>query len=332
MHPDGTPFVGATVFAGPADGAKRGRVYAKTKADGSYVLEGLAAGTWLVEVSRADRVVKIGTVEVSGANDAEVRVAQGELPAPSAAWLAATVRVLGPDGKPVPFARVAVLLPNAPERGPRGAGGFGGFADFADGMFHRGGQETPGTTYLVFAAAPSPGGTRLGYGPARFVAEKPADGQVDLRLEVGPTIEGRVEDEGGNGLAGIPVEAYAPEALLGGGTVPQLPLHLDETVTDASGAFVLRGVGAGPVVVVAHGPPPFVKAVPPASVPGGARGVRFVLRKGVDVRVTVLDATGKPVAQATVLAGNASLMPLRRTTKASWPSPGSTPWRRRPCA
>ncbi len=304
VHPDGTPVGGVTVWAEPADGGKRSRVYARTGADGAYLLEGLPAGRWRVQVRRADRVVEIETVDVSGATDVEHRVARGELPPPSAAWLAATVRVLGPDGKPVPFARVAVLLAQAPERGPTGAAGFGGFADFEDGLFYRGGPERTGTTYLVFAAAPSPSGTRLGYAPARFVAEKPADGQVELRLEVGPTIEGRVEDEDGKGVAGIPVEAYPPEAVVGkAGTSPQLPLHLDEAVSDPSGAFVLRGVGTGPVLVVAHGQPPFVRAGPSTTVPGGARAVRLVLRKGVEARVTVLDPAGQPVAKATVDAG-----------------------------
>ncbi len=302
LDPDGTPVAGATVWAGPAGDAKRGRVYARTRADGSYLLEGLRAGRWLVGANRADRTTEVGTVEVSGSNDLEVPAPKGELLPPSSVWLAGTVRVLGPDGRPVPFAQVAVLLPPSPERGPPAAG-FAGFAEFEDGTFHRGTPEAVGTTYLVFAAAPSPGGARLGYGPGRFVAEKPADGQVELRLDVGPTLEGRVEDEGGNGVAGVPVEAYSREAVVGGRSTPQLPFALDATVTDASGAFVLRGVDTGPGIVVAHGTSGFVRSVPPATVPGGARGVRFVLRKGVEARVLVLDPSGVPVAKASVDAG-----------------------------
>lgn len=304
LRPDGSPFGGVTVFAESADAARHSSVYADTEADGSYVLLGLRAGRWRVRVSRADRLVEIAAVDVSGAQDAELRVANAELPPPSPAWVAASVRIVGPEGKPIPWALMAVWIPSPTGDARTGGMRFGGFADYQDGMFHRLDPEPPGTKYLVFAAAGSRSGPNLGYAPVKLVADSASPIPGEVRLQAGQTVEGRVEAEDGTGLPGILVSAYASEAGAAGWDPGQrLPLVFDDVRSDATGAFVLHGVGTEPVFVAALGEAPYVAAGASTTVPGGARAIRLVLRKGREARVTVLDPAGRPVAQANVDAG-----------------------------
>ena len=70
--------------------------------------------------------------------------------------------------------------------------------------------------------------------------------------------------------------------------------------TDATGAFRIGGLGDACTLTV-DVPPEFVRP-DPVEVKGGATGVEIRLRAAVQVQITVLDATGKPVPDAWVIA------------------------------
>ncbi len=218
-----------------------------------------------------------------------------------------TVRILGPDGAPVPFARVGVLLPRPPaEVAKLGAMRIEAFIDVTNGRFERRDPERPGTTYVVLGAAASADAPPLDYAPARVRPDASTPHESEVRLEPGLTIEGRVVDGGGRGIDGILVEAYPVEARQDRpGTPPRIPLVLAEAHSDAYGAFVLRAMGNAPVLVVARTQGMLLEPGSEATVAGGARDVQLVLRAGREVRITVLDPDGRPIAGARVFTSAA---------------------------
>jgi len=215
-----------------------------------------------------------------------------------------TVRILGPDGAPVPFARVGVLLPRPPaEVAKLGAMRLESFLDVTNGRFERRDPERPGTTYVVLGAAASADAPPLGYAPARVRPDSSTPHESEVRLEPGLTIEGRVVDGEGRGIDGILVEAYPVEARQDRpGVPPRIPLVLGEAHSDTYGAFVLRAMGTDPVLVVARTQGMLLEPGSEATVAGGARDVRLVLRAGREVRITVLDPDGRPIEGARVFA------------------------------
>lgn len=215
-----------------------------------------------------------------------------------------TVRILGPDGAIVPFARVGVLLPRPASERMLGTVRFESFLDVTDGVFVRLDPERSGTTYVVFDAAATRDAPPFGHAVARFRPDAATPIDAEVRLVAGLTIEGRVEDGEGRGLDGIVVRAHPVEAQqMRPELPPTLPLVLAEARCDVSGRFVLRGLGADPVLVVARTLGMLVEPDASAIVPGGARDVRLVLRAGREVRVTVLDPAGRPLVGALVATG-----------------------------
>ena len=214
-----------------------------------------------------------------------------------------TVRIVGPDGAPIAFARVGVLLPRPPaEVAKFGAVRLESFLDVTNGRFERRDPERPGTTYVVLGAAGSADAAPLGYAPARVRPDASTPHESEVRLVPGLTIEGRVVDGEGRGIDGILVEAYPVEARQDRpGTPPRIPLVLAEAHSDAYGAFVLRAMGTDPVLVVARTQGMLLEPGSEATVAGGARDVHLVLRAGREVRITVLDPDGRPIAGALVL-------------------------------
>ncbi|MBL9085638.1 MAG: carboxypeptidase regulatory-like domain-containing protein [Planctomycetia bacterium] len=111
---------------------------------------------------------------------------------------------------------------------------------------------------------------------------------VDLELAV--VTSGRVLDAEGRGVAGARVE----------GGVLGAPWAATEAVTDASGAFRLDGLAAGPCwLTVASVPAPHTSAAAVRAVAGASD---VVLRVGTaaDVVISVLGSAGAPVAGADV--------------------------------
>lgn len=225
--------------------------------------------------------------------------------------------VLSPEDRPVEGARVSlgsVVVTTLADglfelRWTPGQPRGGGFAQGEDGVWRVKNEETH-----VAAIAP-------GYGPVRLplTAEMALEPLV-LRLPAEPgSIEGRVVDPRGNGLAGIVVWVSNPTHfgrrwLTSGENSATLSLTLEEeltgergTRTDEEGRFVLSGLLDQSYEVQAYDPRS-ASYGSGWSLDVGQSGVRLVLEpdpSATRVAGVVRSASGRPHA-------NLAILPLRR--------------------
>ncbi len=136
--------------------------------------------------------------------------------------------------------------------------------------------------------------------------KKGATRRVTLRAAAGSSITGTVVTTDGVPLAGVKLLARPSgfdATLVTGDTLDTealLAAHFDpdvqwaRAVTDASGRFVLDGLGKGEVSIFSESPAWFLSV--DAAVEAGARDVRIVARAAQSVTVRVKDAkTGAPI-------------------------------------
>lgn len=129
-------------------------------------------------------------------------------------------------------------------------------------------------------------------GPARLRLTEKAE-PVTLRMKKGGTIEVTVTD-GAKPIAGAEVELRS--------------ILLWSAKTDAKGVATLRGVGSvwAPLHVEAAGFAPAAQLVSWAGGPELPKQISIVLERGAGIAGRVVDAEGKPVAEARVVAISAS--------------------------
>lgn len=115
-------------------------------------------------------------------------------------------------------------------------------------------------------------------------------GTTELVLPAGAEVRGRVLGPDGRGVAGVSVWVHGDDDGDGG-----------ESTTDASGEFVVRGVGRGQIVGNV-GPPEGYTAEDDGHVAVGspAETMTFRLRPVEPVVVRLLDGVGRPVARGRV--------------------------------
>lgn len=312
----GRPAAEATVvLRGPS-----GTLTETSGPDGAFQFRDLAEGIYALRATRGDEAAYLEAIAVQ-ATDAGVGLLSVELQA----GVRVTGRLLDGAGRPIAGGEVTLAESAGaplPRRETSGAGGAFTFRAVLPG------------TYLVWARAPGHygGETRtVPVPPGRTVA-------VELRLERGAVIAGRVLDEAGRPVAGAHLEVSgetadgAPVALsgssLGGGSAlrlepvgelgvlrgplpfpPRVPLPLaapdeptrDGYVTDAKGAFRLEGLPPGRLVVAATHPDHARAVSEPLAVEAGrTASVELVLSRGQTVRGRVLDEDGGPLAGAEV--------------------------------
>jgi protocatechuate 3,4-dioxygenase beta subunit len=162
----------------------------------------------------------------------------------------------------------------------------------ADGRFKVEGLS-PGPI-VVRASVP---GKRAGIAKARMTPEGPSGGPVVVRIEPGAVLAGVVVDE-----AGRPVPRATIAFMVSGSMdIGAVMFGRVFTTTDEAGAFrayVDENETKIQAMVVAEG---FPRTVSQALVPG-RDDLRIVLKAGVEVEVTVLEAkTRAPVAGASVM-------------------------------
>jgi Carboxypeptidase regulatory-like domain len=272
----GLPVVGAIVSAEPeAMGSNAGSATTapQTGNDGHFVLEGLAPGRYRVHVTGA------------GLLAAEVRF----VPVPSDEARIVVARQISIDGtvtdggKPVAGATVGI-------RGDAIGGALEVVAD-PHGAFHV--PDLPEGRYQVYAwqqalAARAVRVSRLGAGPFA---------PVELRLEAGAIVVGRVIDRGeGTGL--VAAIELRPQ---GDDQAPRYARSGDD------GVFRIEGVPNGTWIADAF--------APGYTSPGGVeleagKGVpELALERGAAIEGRVVDASGKPIAGASVRALTAGANP-----------------------
>jgi hypothetical protein len=141
-------------------------------------------------------------------------------------------------------------------------------------------------------------GARSGARPlaSKLVELSSPTGQVEVRLEAAREIAGRVVDEEGQPVLGVPIEAYSADPRH---PVPDQARH-GEGVSEEGGAFVVRGLDGGSYRLRAKAPEGFADP-DPVEAAGGARDVAITLSREAPVVVTLLDAKGGPVGKQAVL-------------------------------
>ena len=198
-----------------------------------------------------------------------------------------TVRVLGPDGSPVPRARVAyaVQVENGVTTYSREA--IGGVARFE--------LRSAGTLHVTRPRSESDAALPLA--PAFDTAVDAGAEEVTVRLAAGSTVDGVVVDPAGEPVVGVVVRGASAKFFRG--FLPQG----DEVVlqwggaiarTDATGAFSLRGLPSEPIRLDCR---PTGSLLPPDAleVRPGSAGVRLALVRGATAVVTFRDEAGEPV-------------------------------------
>lgn len=219
------------------------------------------------------------TFEVpAGSRDVVVSLRRAERQGPSPRIL---VRVLDGSGNPVPWASVRWSNENFAS-----ALVTDGKAYVRDSRWARAGEDVESTTLEVFGAR-GYDGRPLDLAAATGIVVAEDAREVEVRLLVARSIEGRVTTDDDRGVAGVAVraaksfEGYRPQATA-------------TATTDATGAFRLGGLGDDEYVVLVDPPRGF--ATPsPLRVRGGEAPVLVRLRSAVSARVRVLDAGGAPL-------------------------------------
>lgn len=202
-------------------------------------------------------------------------------------------RVLSPEGRPVPYATVALVDPGRRWEGEESA------VTDASGRYLVHGLHA-GTWELRVTAA--------GYAPLVNEADvrvvvPPDLGEVvrEITLAAGAAVEGLVKTPEGAPVAGVHVEVGAS-----GNAQVRAGVRELAAVSDAAGGFRLLGVPAGVDVTLAAIHDDWVRtAVGPLRLsPGQQQQVTITLRAGATLPGRVVDANERPVKDARVRWGH----------------------------
>ncbi|MGE5275978.1 MAG: carboxypeptidase-like regulatory domain-containing protein, partial [Acidobacteriota bacterium] len=124
-----------------------------------------------------------------------------------------------------------------------------------------------------------------------------SDEDLEITVPEGQEISGRVTDEQGGPVSDARVRAQA--AL----DSPEDSVAFDETKTGRDGSFFLSAAPGGRVTLHV-----LVAGLAPMAVARAQSGQRVVARRGGSVEGTLADPSGKPVAGAIVVAGEAAAL------------------------
>ena len=280
---EGHPVPGGTIDANGPDGGTPVWKREPIGPDGAFRLRGLPEGLYTLQVQPGSGLSPARLPRVpAGTTDLEVRVV---------ASLVIKGRLLLEDGSPLPAGNGVCDLRWRNPDGSSASTTLGAWG--RDGSFQTGPLD-PGLVYdFVFHGRPG----ILG-GAARGIAPGTEDLVVVVRK--GGSVEGRVVDEDGNGIAGIWVGAETRE-------IPstQFPEPGRSTFarTDGRGAFRLEGMAPVPYEVRAGGSrTDYLDARLKSPVEPGTSGIVLRLKSGSFLEGRIVDASGAPWGEGYVQA------------------------------
>ena len=196
--------------------------------------------------------------------------------------------LVGPEGTPVSRARISVAFES-------------GHRHFTvECPFRNGSAEAPSeasTAAILICAAADEAGEQLGFGPL-YVPKVDLRG-TDLKFELPPgrTIEGRVVDVAGKGVAGAQIQGFD----VGPRTTDfryMSRVVIATATTDGEGRYRLTGLGAKTLVSI-EVPAPFASPNP-TTVEGAGPVPDVSIAEGLSAVVTVIDPDGAPLLGAFV--------------------------------
>ncbi|MBL9085639.1 MAG: carboxypeptidase regulatory-like domain-containing protein [Planctomycetia bacterium] len=257
-----------------------GRVEVGTEYDGSFRVPQLPMGPVTLHTVRGERFE--GPSRISGvgtASPANPFAAFDPSSPPDAGRTRVRLVVRGPEGTPAMAVRVADL--------PHGGAFVAGHVQTApSGEILA--TYTPTVRRLFVLGAALADGRRLA--PRTVLVPLPPVDRLVVGLDLAVVTFGRVLDAGGRGVPGARVE---------GGIIGS-PWVAAEATTDATGAFRLDGLAAGPCWLAVVETPSSLPSAPPVRAIAGASDLVLRLRSVEDVVVSVVDAAGAPVVGADV--------------------------------
>lgn len=267
-------------------GGGGGAIVAVTDADGGFTIEHVATGTFTVSAS-ADGYVRKSNSEVKVPTSGDVTLDLD----PS---LEITGKVLFGDGKPAAGA-IVMAQKDDPNNKNQNYGWWGGGAQGiagADGAFRIRGLSPGG--WKLQAQAPWDGSVNF----KNVLTEPVTAGTTDYKLVVqaGGKISGKVVDPQKKPVGGSWVNANPTTPSQNGGN----EWHAARTKDD--GTFELTSLGDSPYSVTAS-PPQFGDGAnlltgTAANVAPGTADVQIVLEAGLSLEGVIVDAQGKPLADA----------------------------------
>ena len=279
----GQPVANAMLFFSLSDpsASQKDLRQSRTDAEGRYQVGLDAAGTYAVIVAGG------GAMIMARQAGTPIQVPDQPNPVVDVSVKAAGIsgRVMSAEGKPVAGAVVSVRAAGAGGDGGHGPRGSQDQSE-PDGTFLIDGLD-PGTYPLTASAS----GYRNAELPPITIASESDVPAVEVRLDAGRTVRGRVVDANGNGIAGATVMAVASGSTsFGMGAVG--------ASSDVNGTFLVTAPADGPIDVtaVAAGFPP-ARAI--GVQPQDGQDVVLHAPHPGRVRVNVVDPNG-PVAGARV--------------------------------
>ncbi len=313
VGPKGVPVVGAEVWAWPDNMSFEHTLFqhepVRTDADGAFRLGDLRRGEQVrLEVAHPSYAPHSSEVEVPPAEPLTIELRlQGTL----------AVRVVDPDGEPVPGADVSAVVETKVSSGQ-------GVFSMGSSSYGLGKTDREGN----LLAHPQPGAYVLEVSAAGFETQRvpgvevPAGGEarpvkVALRRGTGATLIGRLTDHAGQPLPGCHVQAV-PD-LESAEAAPFGRHHAATTQTDADGSYRLEALRPGRYEVEAQGRRQRV-AHGTVQLESGTQRLDLVVEAGVEVSGRVTDSAGRPIAAA---AARLQTLPGGSTFQSSTAADGS---------
>jgi len=270
----GTVMRGRQVRISPADDEGGRSTYTYTDQDGRFAFHLLPPGEYALAVWRKEKEGRYA------AGRSDIRLVWDGA---DTKWNLIEVIVLDPAGKVVP--RGTVWIRSGRMHDGRRSSGSGTRA--GGGRFFARIEAKVRDFDVDVQSAADAAGRPLNLRPVRRNNLTPEDSPIEIRLEAGIEIEGRVVDREGRGVADVPWNVGSKESL-------QRPHFVRSTArsgrTDAAGRFQVAGLGTETLYATATPPAPWVQ--PKAVEVDGGRAIVITLDRGLQVGGRVLDSEG----------------------------------------